>query len=144
MSRVMAAQLFLLNREDIRWRTDGERIYGSPVEALDPITLNMARDLKPELIGLLGFTEEQREIILRLDPQVDLVGLARYRKGLDLWDRFTSQEQALLEGHPWGLNDLQNINQLLCGWWPGVLESVECESERIQDEDRLGGRRIGD
>ena len=53
------------------------------------------------------FTKVQREIILRLDPKVDLVGLARYREGLDLWDRFTRQEQTILQGRPWGLHDLQ-------------------------------------
>ena len=46
----------------------------------------MARDLKPELIALLGLTEEQREIILRLDPKVELEGLEQYRKGLEVWD----------------------------------------------------------
>lgn len=129
MSRVLAAQLFLLDREDVRWRTDGERIYGSPAEALDTIALNMARDLKPELIALLGFTVEQREIILRLDPKVELEGLARYRQGLDLWERFTRQEQALLQGHPWGLQDLQNIHSLLRTSGPGELESVRREVE---------------
>lgn len=111
-------------RLDIRLRTDGTALFLSPQEALDPITLNMARDLKPELIALLGFTEEQREIILRLDPKVDLVGLDRYREGLILWDRFTLQEQVLLQGHPWDLNDLQNINRLLGRWGPGELETV--------------------
>ena len=112
MSRVMAAQLFLLAWEDVRWRTDGERIYWAPAEALDPSELNMARDLKPEVIALLGFTPEQREVILRLDPRVDLAGLARYRQGLDLWDRFTRQEQAILLGQPWGLEDLKNLDTL--------------------------------
>lgn len=70
------------------------------------------------------FTEEQLEIILRLDPKVDLVGLARYRQGLELWERFTRQEQALLQGHPWGLQDLQNLHHLLRTSGPGELESV--------------------
>ncbi len=73
------------------------------------------------------FTKVQREIILRLDPKVDLVGLARYREGLDLWDRFTRQEQTILQGRPWGLHDLQYINRLLKSWGPGELESVKRE-----------------
>lgn len=112
MSRAMAAQVFLLAREDVQWRTDGERIYWAPKEALDPSELNMARDLKPELMALLGFTQEQRETILRLDPKVDLEGLARYRQGLDLWDQFTHREQAVLQGRAWGLDDLKHLHAL--------------------------------
>jgi hypothetical protein len=108
----MAAQAFLLARADVRWRTDGERIYGSPAEALDPSELSMARDLKPELIALLGFTEGQRETILRLDPKVDLEGLARYRQGLDLWEEFSRQEQAILQGRAWCLDDLRHLHAL--------------------------------
>jgi len=131
----MAAQLFLLSREDVYWRTDGEMIYGSPTEALDPISLNMARDLKAEIIALLGFTEEQREIILRLDPRVDQVGLARYREGLALWERFTLQEQAILRGHPWSLQDLYNLQKLISQSGPGELQSVRHEGGRTSDEN---------
>lgn len=128
MSRVMAAQLFLLARDDVRWRTDGERIYWAPADALDPSELGMARDLKPEVIALLSFTPEQREVILRLDPKVDLVGLARYRQGLDLWDRFTRQEQTILQGQPWGLEDLENIHSLR-GFSQGTVEACRQNGE---------------
>ncbi|WP_291271640.1 hypothetical protein [Geothrix sp.] len=105
----MASQVFLLARADVRWRGDGERIYGSPAEALDPSGLNMARDLKSELIALLGITEEQRGTILRRDPKVDLEGLARYRQCLEIWEEFTRQEQAILQGRALGLVNLKNL-----------------------------------
>ena len=104
------------------------RYFYPPLEAIDQITLDMVRDLKQEIIALLGFTEKQREILLRLDPEVDLVGLARYREGLNLWDHFTRQEQALMKGHPWDLNDLQNVDRLMKNWGSGELEAVRRES----------------
>ena len=123
MSGAMDAQSFLLAREYVRWRTDRGRIYWAPQEALDLPELATVRDLKPELIALLGFTAEQRTTIFRLDPQVDLKGLARYREGLDLWDQFTRQDQTMLQCHAWSLEDLRHLYSLTVGMG-GSVEAV--------------------
>ena len=68
-------------------------------------------DLKPEILSLLAFTRNQRATLARYGD-VDLVDLRRYQKGLEVWLRFTPQEQARMLGYPWTPEDLMNLGAL--------------------------------
>ena len=98
----MCTLLLMEDPPTITWRTDGTTLFYSPPAALDDIPMNMARDLKPELVVLLGFTGEPQEIIPSLDSKVNLERLSGYREGLKFWKAFTLQGLSPLLGHLWG------------------------------------------
>lgn len=103
---------------------EGEGLSIRPKAGLQPEDLRMIKELKPELMALLGFTAEQRGILARYGS-VNLEDLRRYREGLEYWLRFTPEEQRRMIGYPWTSEDLANLCKLR---EESGGEVVECES----------------
>lgn len=111
-ARVRGALVFLGNLE-----AEGRAVWGDggtlrirPAEGLHGEDVRFLQDFKPELLALLAFTREQREILARHD--VDLQDLRRYRAGLAIWLKFSTREQQRLLGLSWTPEDLVALGQL--------------------------------
>lgn len=103
------------------WADQEGKLVIDPADDLVAGDFHILRDLKPELLAWVFFTQHQRSLIASHDP--DLVDLKHYREGLEIWLRFTREEQSRMVGFPWTVADLRAIAELK-GVTGGTVQEV--------------------
>lgn len=103
-----------------QFQADGRKVSANaggglvidPGDDLLPGDFHILRDLKPELLAWVAIPNHLREILQGTDPEVTLEALHRYREGLDLWQRFSQRERAILLPQRPTLNDLRCLDAI--------------------------------